>query len=330
LRRKGSMIFLSDRLLRIALPMALVVIFLMPVAYYPTYAVSAADPSVAAYWTHLTALPFWPCGPQWFLWQLLALNVLAAALYQWAPASTGGLAAFAAQGREHPARFFMGLAAISALVYVPVALVATPWQWTNVGPLSFQDCRPLHYLVYFFAGYAVGAHGLDRGLLAIDGALAKRWAWWLAASVAGFVVWALPTSMMTDGQIAPLPVQIVSGFGFVLACGSGCFALLALCLRFAAERVRVLDSLSANAYGIYLLHYVFVVWLQYLLLPFELFAGVKAAIVLGGTLAMSWGLSAALCSMSPAEHLTAALRWAWLSFGGPAPAEVLKREDLTG
>ena len=31
------------------------------------------------------ALPFWPCGPQWFLWQLLALNVLAAGLHRFAP-----------------------------------------------------------------------------------------------------------------------------------------------------------------------------------------------------------------------------------------------------
>ena len=76
--RKGSSTFLSDRFFRIGLPLVLVVVFLMPVTYYPTYLVTAADPSVSAYWQHLTALPFWPCGPQWFLWQLLALNVLAA------------------------------------------------------------------------------------------------------------------------------------------------------------------------------------------------------------------------------------------------------------
>ena len=78
LARKGSITFLSDRFFRIGLPLVLVVVFLMPVTYYPTYRVTAADPSVGAYWQHLTALPFWPCGPQWFLWQLLALNVLAA------------------------------------------------------------------------------------------------------------------------------------------------------------------------------------------------------------------------------------------------------------
>src|SRR5213079_3778097 len=53
LARKGSMTFLSDRFIRIGLPLALVVIFLMPVTYYPTYSATAADPSVSAYWQHL-------------------------------------------------------------------------------------------------------------------------------------------------------------------------------------------------------------------------------------------------------------------------------------
>jgi hypothetical protein len=41
-------------------------------------------------------------------------------------------------------------------------------------------------------------------------------------------------------------------------------------------------------YGLYLVHYNFVVWLQYALLGTALFAMVKAAIVFGGTLVLSW------------------------------------------
>ena len=54
------------------------------------------------------------------------------------------------------------------------------------------------------------------------------------------------------------------------------------------RRTRLLDSLSANAYGLYLVHYTFVVWLQYVLLTAALFAMVKAAIVFGGTLVLSF------------------------------------------
>jgi surface polysaccharide O-acyltransferase-like enzyme len=61
----------------------------------------------------------------------------------------------------------------------------------------------------------------------------------------------------------------------------------------------VLDSLSRNAYGIYLVHYVFVVWLQYALLNAPVFAFVKAATVFGLTLVLSWVASAALQRLRP-------------------------------
>ena len=135
---------------------------------------------------------------------------------------------------------------------------------------------------------------------------------------------------MVDGAQAPLLVQIAAAFGFVLACASGCFVLLALCLRFAVERTRILDSLSVNAYSMYLLHYVFIVWLQYILLPIALFAAGKAAIVFGGTLALSWAAAMALGNVPWADHLAQAKRWARASFSEPAPAKLAKQDDLTG
>jgi surface polysaccharide O-acyltransferase-like enzyme len=63
---------------------------------------------------------------------------------------------------------------------------------------------------------------------------------------------------------------------------------IAINLHFATNHSRRLDSLSANVHGLYLVHYNFVVWLQYALLGTALFAMVKAAIVFGGTLVLSW------------------------------------------
>ena len=327
LARKGSWTFLSGRLLRIGIPLVLVVTLLMPVAYYPAYAASATDPSIGGYWQHWMALPFWPCGPQWFLWQLLALDLLAAGLHRFAPGWTARLHRFGAVAEQHPLRFFAGLVAVSAIAYIPLELIYNPWDWKNIGPFSFQYCRPLLYSVFFFAGFAVGSHGLDRGLLACDGPLARAWGRWLAASIAAFVVWALPTSQMMDGETAPVAVQFASGLGFVLACASGSLVLLAICLRFAWERSRVLNSLSANAYGMYLLHYVFVVWLQYMLLPSALVAGGKAAIVFGGTLMLSWAAAAAFSSISPVGALALAKRRLAIAFGTPAQAKLLKQDD---
>jgi len=330
LARKGAATFMSDRLFRIGLPLVLVVMFLMPVTYYPTYSVTAANPSVSAYWQQLTALPFWPCGPQWFLWQLVGLNIAAAVLHRIVPTWSESLGRMAACGRSHPIRVFAVLAGFSALAYVPLALVYSPWEWLSYGPFSLQLSRSLHYLVYFFAGCAVGAYGLDRGLLARDGVLIRQWPAWLAASIVGFVLWALPTSQMIDDTQSQLAVQIAASFCFVMACAAGCFVLLALCLRFAAERTRILDSLSVNAYSMYLLHYIFVVWLQFALLPASLPAIGKAAIVFGGTLALSWSAAVAFGNVAWDSHLTQAKRWLRTIIGGAAPANLVKQDDLPG
>src|ERR1700736_5959318 len=85
LERKGAGIFLHDRVLRLGVPFALVVALLMPLANYPTYLQTAADPTFTAFLRHWLALPFWPCGPMWFLWLLLIADFAATGLHQFAP-----------------------------------------------------------------------------------------------------------------------------------------------------------------------------------------------------------------------------------------------------
>jgi len=307
LARKGSWQFLSGRLLRIGIPFVLAVIFLAPLAYYPAYRSTAVDPSLNAYWQHWLSLPFWPSGPQWFLWQLLAFNILAAAVHRFVPGWGEYLVRLVALPGGNPLRFFAVLVTLSALAYVPLALAYSPFAWMNIGPISFQLSRPLHYLVYFFVGFAVGAYGLDRGLLASDGVLARHWAAWVAVAFFGFLLWAAPTSMtLADWSRAPFVLKFAAAMGFVIACAAGCLCLLAIGLRFACERKRSFDSLSANAYGMYLVHYVVAVWLQYALLDVGLFAIGKAAIVFSGTLIASWAIVA--CALPIVSHLSAGKR----------------------
>jgi surface polysaccharide O-acyltransferase-like enzyme len=58
--------------------------------------------------------------------------------------------------------------------------------------------------------------------------------------------------------------------------------------------VKLFDSLSDNAYGIYLIHYAFVSWLQYALLKASLPGVAKGFIAFAGALALSWISIAAL------------------------------------
>jgi glucans biosynthesis protein C len=287
LSRKGNFGFVRDRLLRLGVPFMFGILVVIPLATYPSYSVTTLDPSVADYLDKLFALPFWPVGPLWFLWQLVALSALAAAIERIAPNAIPALGRWSARARGNVGRYFACLVAVSALAYVPLALAFTPWAWHNFGPFAVQLCRPLLYAVYFFAGIGVGVGGIERGLVAPDGPLARRWATWLAAALVSLALW-MGLSSLTFGRDAPLPVQAAADLGYVLACACGCFFLIAVSLRFAAAPSRLLGTLGGNAYGLYLLHYVFVVWLQFALLALPLFAVIKWPIVFAGTLVFTF------------------------------------------
>jgi peptidoglycan/LPS O-acetylase OafA/YrhL len=289
LARKGSRKFLGDRLLRLGVPFVFAVIVVIPIALYPVYRVTAVDPGLHAYAAHFLALPFWPNGPMWFLWQLLVFTAVAAGLHRFAPQLVERFARLCASAGSHPGRFFGGLAIVSALAYVPLALVYTPWTWSEHGPLAMQFSRPLLYAVYYFAGLGIGAHGIERGLLARDGMLARRWKAWAARAFAAFLLWMGVTALaMNDGPSAPFALQLAVNVSYALACASGCFLMLAVCLRFGAMQSKAFDRLAKDAFGIYLLHYAFVVWLQYALLGVALFAFAKAMVVFGGALLFAW------------------------------------------
>jgi surface polysaccharide O-acyltransferase-like enzyme len=78
---------------------------------------------------------------------------------------------------------------------------------------------------------------------------------------------------------------------FSLSSAASSLFLIAVFVRFSVKS-RVADGLSNNAYGIYLLHYLFVIWLQWVLLPAGLPAVVKGFIVFAGAVGLSWATTA--------------------------------------
>jgi peptidoglycan/LPS O-acetylase OafA/YrhL len=293
LTRKGAHTFLVDRLLRLGVPFVVVVGILMPIAHYPSYLQSADDPTVSAYWEHFQALPFWPNGPAWFLQVLAVGAIAAAALYRLGRPLGEALMRFSASVEDRPGRYFAIMLAAAMLAYVPLALAFGPWDWTQFGPFSVQLCRPLHYAFYYFAGMGIGAYGIERGLFAADGLLVLRWGRCGIAALASMAAWLALTAQTfgRDGP-APLGLDLAAAMSFVLACATSCLFVLGLCLRFGRVALPVLDSLKDCAYGMYLIHYVFIVWLQYLMLAAPVPAVIKAAVVFAGTLLMSWSLVA--------------------------------------
>ena len=294
LAKKGAVQFLRDRLLRLGLPFVIAAALLAPLAYYPAYLQISGHDGIAGYRHQWMSLGNWPAGPAWFLWMLLAFDGIAALLFLLAPKWGPALGALTSGAARRPVLFFAALVAISALAYIPLTLHFSSFTWTSFGPFTFQTNRILHYLVYFLIAVGVGAWGVEKDLLAPDGKLARRWPLWIVTALVIFAAAAVVTLIALASGSQSQGLAIAGAAGFVLSCAASSFAFLALFLRFAQSRSRFFESLSSNSYGIYLLHYVFVNWLQYALLPASLTAVVKWPIVLAGALGLSWFTAATI------------------------------------
>jgi len=296
LARKGVAAFLPDRIMRLGVPFIVGVFLLMPLAYFPAYCTSSDDPSWSGFWSHWFALPFWPSGPIWFLWFILVLNVTAASIYWLVPRSKELVGSLSVIASNYPRRVFVGFIITSALLYLPLARLFEPWQWFQLGPFALQPSLAPQYVIYFLAGLILGARGIDRGLLKSDGVFAQRWTIWLVGAFAAFLLWVVAAALIETGaQIWFLGT--LRELGLILFAAGACCATVAFFLHFARRRGQIFWKISENAYGIYLFHYVFVIWTQYSLLQIPMPAVIKGTIVLSVTLVLSWATAAGISSI---------------------------------
>jgi peptidoglycan/LPS O-acetylase OafA/YrhL len=286
LERKGAARFLRDRALRLGIPLLVSLIVLAPLAYFPAYLQSGGS-GVIGFARDYTALATLPLGPAWFLWVLLAFDVLVAGYF--------ALVRRLPVAPRRPIVAFVVLVALSAAAYIPLGRAVGELGWDGIGPFQVQIGRVAHYALYFGAGVIVGAQ-LERSFIS---ALARWWlAWVVLAGVAFYIAIGWETAAML-GLASPIKADV----GFVLTCAASSFGMLALFVRFAGRAVPALDSLRANAYGIYLLHYAAVTWLQYSLLDAALPGVVKGLLVTAAAIAISWTVSATLRRARPIARI---------------------------
>ncbi len=85
----------------------------------------------------------------------------------------------------------------------------------------------------------------------------------------------------------------------MLCCVSSSLAVTGLFMRSVTRNRRWVDRMAGDAYGNYLVHYVFLTWSQTALLQLRWGAVPKAATVFVTVLASSWALTA-LLRLNPA------------------------------
>jgi surface polysaccharide O-acyltransferase-like enzyme len=299
LKRKGIAHFLRDRALRLGLPFLAAIFILMPIAYYASFRLTGKDLGFFEFYVANFQQGIWFDGPGWFIWFLLLLDLLAIPIYLFAPALVDAISRLSRRSCQLPALFASVLIVAAAIAYVPMLFHFGAVRWFNLGPLQVQASRVVLYGVFFLAGIGIGAVNIDEGVLSRTGDLMRRWyLWFVAAAVAfGLLAFLVNFRRMRLSNLPGAPPfwwQSSYGIIYAVACSLICLAVLALFLRFGQREKNMFDPLREDAYGIYVLHYIPCLWLQYSLLTAPLTAIPKALIVFCGTLAISWAVTAAL------------------------------------
>jgi surface polysaccharide O-acyltransferase-like enzyme len=305
--RKAPHVFLRDRLLRLGLPFAIAAVTLIPIAYYAVELRLHPGTTFAAFWWKTVTVGPWPSGPLWFIWVLLVFDLTASLLYRVSATLVDPINRMSLKGFDRPAVFYGFLVAVTAIGYIPLLVYFGANRWFEFGPFSVQASRLLLYAFYFFVGVGVGAANFNRGILSEDGKLPKdRWLWLIATLVPYVLMWvmiAIKREILGNPNTLPDWYQAVYGLFYVLFSAAILLTILAFFLHSKAPGPNLLDRMQADAYGIFLVHYPIVLWLQYWMFDFDWPAIVKATIAFVLTVILSWAATAALRRIPGASHV---------------------------
>ena len=272
--RKGPARFLSDRLLRLGVPLVLGTILVVPLAGWSHIALDPTLPPVS-YWTYLTRDFFgygpkpgywppserWPAfnfGHLWFLQHLLIYAALYAAIRVVVPPDRGTL------WRKPPSHLAI---ATYAVLLAATTFAVRIWypqdRW--IAFLHFIQMEPAH-LPQYASLFAIGLFAGPRRWM--ETLPARRGLVWLAIGVGlallAYVLAATttPTGPAADDASRQLRVCTVEAF----ICTGMCVGLPVLSRELALGAGRVWKALARNVFAIYVFHFPFVLLLQWALI----------------------------------------------------------------
>jgi glucan biosynthesis protein C len=295
LQHKGTRVFIRDRFYRLFIPFMIGVTILMPLAYYSAFYLAYGKNDLMHFIIDLFTVESWPPGPPWFIWVLFLFNLIFALCYPFVKNSINKLGGLMALQKQYPLRLCLTWYIFTWMLYVPIVLLTDPGTWTGIGPFDFQVSRFLLYFFYFLLGILIGAPGLRNGIFADGAALVKKWPIVLTACLAVYALLKLSEppliGMIARHQLSELQATLIYRSIWILSCTLSCIAFLSTFKAIFNQTNNWWKSLSENAYGIYLIHYIFVLWCQYYLLDYNLPPLLKFFITFIISVIISWLLT---------------------------------------
>lgn len=298
--KKGVIAFIRDRLLRLFIPFIFIGTLSNLIAHFPSFYIAHNDSNIKAYIADFFTVEKWPVGPPWFIWVLFVFNALFALIYTFAKNIFNNIGDRVKQLGNRPVLCFLLLVALTWILYVPIAYNIGAGTWTGWGPFDFQLSRILLYFGYFMTGAIIGSSDFHTGIFARNTLLVSKWKLWATLALAVYLILTISgeynilKNLVLKGMLPEFAAWMIYYTIYVFSCTLSCIAFLTVFRTLANTPMAWMDSLAANAYLIYLIHYTFVIWTQLFLLDLSTSAFAKFLTVFANALALSWMISSIL------------------------------------
>ena len=295
IKKRGSIGYLRYRFTRLIIPLIIATILVMPLTFAPMAinlnggilpnSVSQLLPILLPANYHLAHL--------WFLWVLFAFDCVAIVLHLlWNTK-------LEAKWMNMENQTIYAILTIAVVItYQLMADIGGKLGWLTIaGPLTLPASRIGLYLIYFFLGVMMGCQALsgDAKIHNIFCITASN----KTSIPIGFS--AILTSsclvyvQINLNQVSDLVGKAVTGILInSLYSISGMLLVISVILiakRHLVQQAKWLDLLNKDAYGIYIIHFLFVAWIQYLLIGIDIPGLYKPMITAIFSIPLSWLIS---------------------------------------
>jgi hypothetical protein len=281
LGKRGPIGYVVVRFKRLILPLVITWLFIMPVTYVP--AVIANQISfLPIRLTHL-----------WFLWVLFVFDVIIAFIYSFLRIHIEGLIFFL---NNFILTLLIGFTSVIAYLYSISHAGDTGWQPFFGSQVFLVPTGWLGlYFFYFLLGVVMGSRSLNNCVMSTNWfSPFSNYSNGLTRSlICAILVLTLFLQLRAniDFLILRLGLSMAWTVVNILYVLSGLLIVASLILlskRFLRRQHFLLDNLSLNSYGLYLIHYTFVVWIQFFLSHSLVIGFVKPLVVILLCISLSW------------------------------------------
>ncbi|WP_316777730.1 acyltransferase [Pedobacter antarcticus] len=295
IQKKGQSMFISDRFYRLFIPFLFGSTVLMLIAYCPSYYLAHGNFHLRSYIIDFFTVESWPAGPMWFIWLLFLFNLVFAILFPKIKSPMIRIGRSIGNYAHSPLKIIVVFYLIAWLSYVPMVMLSGAGTWTGVGPFDFQVSRILLYFSFFFIGIVLGTSGIDQGIFGENSLFVKKWFLWVSGCILTYLLLKFIEAPLTliykQRKLSEIQALLIYRSIWILSCVFSSLAFLVLFRKVFNSIHPWWQKLSENAYGIYLIHYIFVVWCQFVLTYTDLPVLVKFTLTFIISVGASWAVS---------------------------------------